>query len=273
MNIDQININKVGIIGIGFVGNAILKSLQKHGFDQSTVKIYDKYKKDIDNFENILDTDLVYLCLPTLYSDNKKEYDKTSLHEICYLLNKNKYNGYIVIKSTVEPGTSEDLANKYGLKIFHNPEFLTARTAVIDYHNQKHIVLGKTSKISQYISLYNFYKKYYPEAEISVCKSYESESMKMFVNSFYAMKVEIFTEFYLLCLKNNADYNTIKDLMLKNGWINPMHTTVPGPDGLISYGGSCFPKDTEALLQYMKRLDVPHEVLEATIRERNKLRG
>ena len=40
--------------------------------------------------------------------------------------------------------------------------------------------------------------------------------------------------------------------MLKNGWINPMHTTVPGPDGQLSYGGFCFPKDTNALLQFMK---------------------
>ncbi len=70
----------------------------------------------------------------------------------------------------------------------------------------------------------------------------------------------------------NCDYNVIKDLMLKNNWINPMHTNVPGPDGLLSYGGYCFPKDTNALLQFMKSMDSPHQVLEASINERNIMR-
>ena len=60
--------------------------------------------------------------------------------------------------------------------------------------------------------------------------------------------------------------------MLKNGWINPMHTNVPGPDGKLSYGGFCFPKDTNALLNHMKRMNTPHNVLQATIDERNVMR-
>ena len=60
--------------------------------------------------------------------------------------------------------------------------------------------------------------------------------------------------------------------MLKNGWINPMHTNVPGTDGQLSYGGYCFPKDTNALLEFMKTQNSPHEVIEATISERNKIR-
>ena len=60
--------------------------------------------------------------------------------------------------------------------------------------------------------------------------------------------------------------------MLKNNWINPMHTQVPGTDGQLSYGGMCFPKDTNALNQYMKRKNSPNAVLNATIEERNILR-
>ena len=60
--------------------------------------------------------------------------------------------------------------------------------------------------------------------------------------------------------------------MLKNGWINPMHTNVPGPDGKLSYGGYCFPKDTNALLNDMKNKGTPYKVLEATIEERNTMR-
>ena len=66
---------------------------------------------------------------------------------------ENKFKGIFVCKSTVEPGTSNDLAKKYGIKIIHNPEFLSAKTAFEDFHNQKHIVLGKTSKINDYNSI------------------------------------------------------------------------------------------------------------------------
>ena len=71
----------------------------------------------------------------------------------------------------------------------------------------------------------------------------------------------------------NIDYEIVKKLMLKNGWINPMHTNVPGPDGKLSYGGLCFPKDTNALLSLMKKHNSEHEVLESVVNERNSLRS
>ena len=61
--------------------------------------------------------------------------------------------------------------------------------------------------------------------------------------------------------------------MIKNGWINKMHTQVPGPDGKLSYGGVCFPKDTNALLNLMKSKNVPCNVLNSTIIERNSMRN
>ena len=70
----------------------------------------------------------------------------------------------------------------------------------------------------------------------------------------------------------DCDFEIVKNLMIKNGWINTMHTDVPGKDGLLSYGGFCFPKDTNALLEFMKKNNTNHEVLEATISERNKMR-
>ena len=97
--------------------------------------------------------------------------------------------------------------------------------------------------------------------------------MKIFLNSFYAVKIQFFNELYLLCDKTKTNYNNILDLMLKNNWINPMHTKVPGNDGQLSYGGNCFPKDTNALLNFMKFNNSPHQVLEATIDERNKMRN
>ena len=160
------------------------------------------------------------------------------------------------------------------LQLVHNPEFLTARTAYEDFHNQKHIVLGKGVNVldEELNRLYNLYNEYYPDAAISLVSSEESECMKLFVNSFYATKIQFFNELYLLCKNIDCNYDSIKELMLKNNWIHPMHTKVPGRNNELSYGGNCFPKDTNALLQYMKRNNSKHEVLEAVINERNSMR-
>ena len=121
--------------------------------------------------------------------------------------------------------------------------------------------------------LHNFYEKNYPEAEISICSSVESESMKIFCNSFYAVKIQFFNELYDFCDKLEINYDKIKNLILKNNWINPMHTNVPGPDGKLSFSGMCLPKDSEALLNCMKDFESKCAVLEATLNERNQMRN
>lgn len=268
------NLLKIGIIGIGVVGTAMMNSFNEKGYiTNKNLFIYDKYK-NIGDIDEVIETDLLFLALPTLYDEKIKSYDLLPITDTLeYLLNK-KYNGLVIIKSTMEPKTTEELYNKYKLDIIHNPEFLTARTASQDFHNQKHIILGHPNMYNKekFDKLYNFYQQNYPFAEISVCNSNESESMKLFVNNFYAVKVQFFTELYLLCQKMNVDYDIVKGLMLKNGWIHPQHTTIPGPDGQISYGGMCFPKDTQVLMHCMEKYNTPHTVLENTIYERNIMR-
>lgn len=261
----------VSVIGLGFVGGSMLKSFKMLG---ASVLGYDKFK-DSDSFVDCLQSNIMFLALPTIFDEEKMEYDKSCIHEVCEKLVEAKYEGTVVIKSTVESGTTDGLSDKFpALQFVHNPEFLTAATAFDDFHNQKHIVLGKAERTnSQKVEqLKHFYEKFYPEAEISCCSALESESMKSFVNCFYSVKVQFFNELYLLCKKQGSNYETVKNLMLKNGWINPMHTNVPGPDGKLSYGGHCFPKDTNALLNHMKRNETPHMVLEATVIERNEMR-
>lgn len=266
---------KIGIIGLGFVGSAMYKSFLKKNISKKSILVYDKYKQGgIGSFEACLASKILFLALPTMYSEKDKEYDKSSIYEICEKLSENKYRGIVVIKSTIEPETCEFLAKKYNLKIIHNPEFLSAKTAFHDFHNQSHIVLGITSNcsVNKVNLLTKFYEKYYRSAHISICSSKESESMKIFCNCFYSVKIQFFTELFLLCQQNGTDFNTVKSLMLKNNWINPMHTLIPGPDGNISYGGFCFPKDTNALNEYMKKKKVFNNVLNSCINERNLMR-
>ena len=266
---------KVGLIGVGFVGSALLKSFRLKNVH--TVA-YDKFRKDneLNTFEECLDTDLIFLCLPTLFDYKSEMYNMTALSEICELLDNNNYPNLVVIKSTITPHTTEAFCQQFkNLQFCHNPEFLKAKTAFEDFHHQDHVILGRSSRCtnSNFNLLENFYIKYYPNAKISKCTSSESESIKLFLNSFYASKIQIFNEYYLLCNKLNIDFDKVRDLMLKNNRIHPSDTQVPGPDGQLGYGGACFPKDTNALLSTMKRTNLKeHIILEAVIKERNRVR-
>lgn len=265
---------KIGICGLGIVGNAMKVSLMKKGYIlNDNLFVYDKFK-EIGNINNLLSSDILFLPLPTIYDEKTQSYDLSAINTTLEFLSNNSFQGVIVIKSTVEPTTVDQLSEKYQLDMLHNPEFLTARTAEDDFHNQTHIVLGKGKLCNdtKFNNVFEFYKMNY-DAYISICSSTEAETMKLFLNSFYAIKVQFFTELYLTCQKLNMDYNCVRELMLKNGWINQMHTTIPGPDGKISYGGLCFPKDTTALSHFMEMNGIPNGVLEATINERSKMRS
>lgn len=263
---------KVGICGIGFVGNAIMQHLTK--CDNIYLVTYDKYK-EINTFEPLLYTDLLFICLPTPYSSHLKTYYMKEINIILESLAINQYTGCILLKSTVLPYYCEEINKTYkDLKIIHNPEFLSSKTAVIDFAEQKHIVLGFTEQsapLTNYIK--TFYGEIFPNAEISITKSNCSALMKLGCNSFYATKIQFFTEFYLLCQSLNVSYEEIKKMMLKNEWINPHHTDVPGSDQDISFGGSCLPKDISALNTFMECLDVPNSVINAVISERNEMRN
>lgn len=263
----------IGVIGLGFVGGAICKSFELKGL---YVYGYDKFKDGgIGKFENIIKTKICFLCLPTLYNSELEEYDKKSIIDTLNVLRDNNYKGLVVIKSTVEPETTDYLSLKYPtLKLCHNPEFLTARTAFIDFHNQTHIVVGKPFNRTEndILELYDLYTKYFPDANISKCSAVESESVKIMSNTFYGSKIIIFNEFYLLCKQNGANFEIVKNIMLKNNWINSMHTNVPGTDGLLGFGGSCFPKDITALLKYMEKKKTPNNVIKSVLEENKIIR-
>lgn len=261
----------IAIIGLGVVGGAFFTCLKRKNIP---VYAYDKFKES-DPFEVVLDSDIAFLSLPTPFDNNLGEYNKSAIHDVCQRLDASNYTGSVVLQSTVEPETTDKLDIMYpSLDFIHSPEFISARTALQDMIDQKHIVLGRSSSCSdeKFKRVHKFYKTYFPDAAISVCKAIESEIMKIGINSFYAVKLQYFNELYLICKETSCDYDWVKEMMFGNGWINPMHTMVPGTDGKLSYGGMCFPKDTKALLKYMERKGCPHKVLEGAVKEQAEMR-
>ena len=288
----------LGIVGLGILGNGIRETFET--FPNIIIKCYDKYKKNIfinsisincESIKDLCDCEIIFLCLPTEFDNIKKEYNKSEIESVCEQLALFNYQGIIILKSTVEPITTKKLYIKYkeicpNFNILHSPEFLSASTATEDFKNQKHIVIGivdfdivnkKTEsgniKYDTIQYLTDFFEYYFPKVKISICSSNESESMKIICNSFYATKIQFFTEIKLLCDKMDIDYNNVKDLMLLNNWINPMHTEIPGHDGNISFGGKCFPKDIKALNEVFKKNDITHKVIDSVIEEHIEMRG
>jgi UDPglucose 6-dehydrogenase len=101
----------------------------------------------------------------------------------------------------------------------------------------------------------------------------ESESLKIFANSFYAVKIQYFNELYDMCKKiDNCNYKTIVKGIIKNGWVSENHTSVPGSDGKLSFGGACFPKDTRALLSFLNDNNIRCEVLKGAVKENKEMR-
>ena len=103
-----LNPHEVSVIGLGFVGGSMFRSFNEKGV---CVFGYDKYKKDIDMgpLDLCLNTKISFLCLPTLFNKEKKCYDKNAINNVCTFLNEKKYQGVVVLKSTVEPQTVNKL--------------------------------------------------------------------------------------------------------------------------------------------------------------------
>ena len=142
---------KIGVCGLGVVGKAIYIGFAKLGHKMSH---YDK--ADTSKLADILDTEISFICVPTP-SLKDGGCDTTIVENIVRDLNKNNYQGLIAIKSTVTPGTTLNLINKYKKrKICYVPEFLRERCAINDFTDYiKEQTLGKELEIANNDN-YNF---------------------------------------------------------------------------------------------------------------------
>ena len=145
-----------------------------------------------------------------------------------------------------------------------SPEFLTERTARYDFANPTRIVLGFGPGVDyQDDDVYDFFYKCFPNV-YTICTDWQTaEFIKYFCNCFYAAKVSLMNEFYQLAQKLGADWNASLDGLLSSGWVNEMHTKVPGPDSSLGFGGKCFPKDLNAFIGLAYQHNINPTVLSA----------
>ena len=259
---------KIGIIGQGFVGNAVYQKF-KNFFEVLT---FDK-KENLSN-SNIYDIKkeckVVFVCVPTPM--NKDGSCNISIVDSVVNLLSDCKDLIIINKSTVVPGTTEELSRKYkNVKIIFNPEFLTERNAINDFNNQERIILGGPRPATTLVK--NIYTKVFPSANIIKTGATHAEMVKYFTNTFLATKVSFANEIYVLCSKLGLDYDKVLEYSLTDKRIGKSHMYVPGPDGDLGFGGHCFPKDISALVDLSDKLGSSNNVLKAVLQTNEKVRN
>jgi UDPglucose 6-dehydrogenase len=273
---------KIGLVGRGFVGNAVLKGME-HAFN---VAYYDKYKKS-DFFDDINTTyccDIeqllkfvdgpIFLCLPTpMKQDGSADISiiDSVIKEIHDLQSQLPCNAILIIKSTVPPGTTEHLNRKYdSISCVFNPEFLREATAVEDFKKQDRIIIGGPHQAVSIVK--QMYQIAYPEVPTTKTSSTIAEMVKYVTNCFLATKVSFANEIAQICNKLDIDYDKVIEYATKDKRLGTSHWSVPGPDGHLGYGLTCFPKDLNALMYLAKELGITPMVMDAAWRKNLEVR-
>ena len=233
---------KIGIIGNGYVGNAVKNGFESKGY---LVKTYDKFKKS-DVFETIALCDFIFICVPTP-SNSDGSICLIEVDEVFTRFMLAQPQGIIIIKSTVLPGTAQAYQNKYpDLKIVSNPEFLTHSTAEYDFLHPDKIIIGYTrqseSAVNEVTKLYSSFR-----APIKIVKSEEAEMSKYMVNAYYYTRVIFANEIYDICQALGVDYEKVRECFEMDKRVAPGHFDV-FHGGYRGVGGSCLPKDLCALI-------------------------
>jgi UDPglucose 6-dehydrogenase len=239
---------KVGVIGNGFVGEAI-------SFAFSSVA--EMYVFDLDpsrclsDLESVHNCDFVFVCVPTpMYKDGSQD-----LSCVKTVFQNATDRPIYILKSTVLPGTTEKLTKQYpNFKIIFSPEFLTERTAKLDMLTQSRIILGGELLLCEKVK--TLFNKRFKIKNIIQTDSITAELTKYMNNTFFATKVSIMNEFKLLCDKIGANWEDALRGFVSDGRIGDSHLNVPGHDGKLGYGGTCFPKDVNSLLCFSKKHNI-----------------
>ncbi len=258
--------DRIGIVGNGYVGSAV-----KFGFSPSVgydadVKVYDLDPNRATHTleETVNESEFIFLSVPTpANSDGSINTDivESVLVDIESVSKDSALHPLVLLRSTVVPGTTRRLQERFtSLELVFNPEFLTERSAHFDFINQARIVLGghahQVDKVSRL-----FQRRF--GKTISILKTnYESaELVKYMTNTFFATKVSFLNEMKLLSQACGAQWDDVVEGFVRDSRIGHSHLSVPGPDGRLGFGGSCFPKDLQALISYGESEGIPMHVL------------
>ena len=257
---------KIGIVGQGYVGTAVKTVFQKH-YDINTYDINPKLRT-VETLHELVNTSgIIFVCVPTpMNKDGSCNLDivRGVVRDINNTVNAGQEGKIVAIKSTIPPGTTNKLNKECkNISVIFNPEFLTEANFIEDFKNQNRIIIGGERPSST--KLRQIYSLVFPEATIVKTGSITAEMVKYFTNTFLATKVSFANEMKIVCDELGIDYDKVVEYATYDERLGKSHWAVPGPDGKLGFGGSCFPKDINALVHICKEMDIPVNVISSAI--------
>jgi UDPglucose 6-dehydrogenase len=254
--------HNIGVIGNGFVGSATVAGFSLH----AKVRVYDNDPRvSIDSFEETVGkSDFVFVCVPTPMSMQTGRIDLSIIRSVFDRISalEDRPDSILIVKSTVIPGTVETLISEYpGLKIVFSPEFLTERSAKLDFINASRIIIGGEPDLVDRTE--KMFRVRFPHTPILKTDVATAQFIKYMSNCFFAVKVAFMNEMNQAADKLGVNWQDSVKGFLLDGRIGNSHIDVPGHDGQMGFGGKCFPKDINAFINLFEDNGVDPMIMRA----------
>lgn len=252
----------IGIVGLGVIGQA-----NEFGFKKLGHTVVGHDIKLNTKLEDLLKTEVVFICVPTPQKEDGS-CDTSIVESVVHDLKSLNYSGIVAIRSTITPGTTEFLKNKFNVNVCFVPEFLRERCAISDFVENNNVLAVGTQDLGVFDTIKKCFGSY-PKHSVMMSPT-EAELLKYYHNCMNAARVTIANTFYEVCQKLGANYNAIKDGILKSLSLPNIYLDVN--DNIRGYGGTCLKKDIPAMNALVKELGLDLKLFDYLEKENAKFK-